>query len=177
MSLSQPGSHEEISLITDLDLSDTSGVTRLHAVRIPCTGPVDRIAFFVVRRLLRCSKVDVKVSISSLSSVRTTGQHLPTSLLDGPVLCSQFLASTPDTHPECSMQWLLTRSLQGYFSGSVLKSSGVFFLKRNDDVGKGRIDPRLRESLTLKVAVSRCRRHLRPRTGFVRALMDVALQT
>ena len=28
MSLSQPGSHEEISLITDLDLSDISGVTR-----------------------------------------------------------------------------------------------------------------------------------------------------
>ena len=28
MSLSQPGSHEEISLVTNLDLSDTSGVTR-----------------------------------------------------------------------------------------------------------------------------------------------------
>ena len=28
MPLPQPGSHEEISLVTNLDLSDTSGVTR-----------------------------------------------------------------------------------------------------------------------------------------------------
>ena len=34
MSLPQTGSHKEISLITDLDLSDTPGVTR---ARIPHT--------------------------------------------------------------------------------------------------------------------------------------------
>ena len=35
MSLSYPGSLEEISLVTSLDLSDTSGVDALHAVCIP----------------------------------------------------------------------------------------------------------------------------------------------
>ena len=33
------------------------------------------------------------------------------------------------------------------FLENVLKSSGVFFLKRNDNVGKGRIDPNLQESM------------------------------
>ena len=42
-----------------------------------------------------------------ISSVKTTGQLLvlcPTSLLDGPILCSKFSVSTPDTYFECSMR-------------------------------------------------------------------------
>ena len=39
------------------------------------------------------------------------------------------------------------------FLENELKSSGVFFLKRNDNVGKGRTDPSLKESLCKAVVL------------------------
>ena len=62
MSLSQPGSHEEISLVTNLNLSDTSGMTRCTQSAYP-NGTSGSDSF--LRRLLRFA-VTVKVSISSL---------------------------------------------------------------------------------------------------------------
>ena len=79
--------------------------------------------------------------------MKSTGQHLPTSLLDGLILCSQFwlrpllpTLSAPCVAADAEFAGLL-------FLENALKSSGVFFLKRNGNVGKGRIDPSLQESL------------------------------
>ena len=64
--------------------------------------------------------------------MKSTGQHLPTSLLNGLILCSQFwlrpllpTLSAPCVAADAEFVGLL-------FLGSVLKFSGVFFLKRND---------------------------------------------
>ena len=102
MSLSQPGSHEEISLVTNLDLSGTSGVTRCtQSAYLNGTSGSDSF----LRRTETVSMFQgCFESIDQFaSSVRTTGQHLPNSLLDGPILCSQFWLR-PCTHSERSMR-------------------------------------------------------------------------
>ena len=136
----------------------------------------------------------LKVPISSLSSVRTAGQHLvlcPTSLLDGPIFRLKSFRLRP-LMPTLSAQCVAADAeFAGLpFLGQLMKSLGVFFLKRSVDAGKGRIDPGFRESFAsvmksrrplivfLKGRRSRGRRHLLlPRAGCVRALMDVALVT
>ena len=57
MSLSQPGSHEEISFVTNLDLSDTSGVTCLVRTWLETRGSGNHYfcfqnAFYMVKCLL-----------------------------------------------------------------------------------------------------------------------------
>ena len=137
-------------VITDLDLSDTFWRDVLHAVCIPCAGPVDQMAFSSCGD---CSDVPgrLKVPISSLSSVRTAGQHLvlcPTSLLDGPIFrltSFRLRPLMPTLSAPCVAADAEFAGLP--FLGQLMKSLGVFCLKRNVDVGKGRIDPDLGESL------------------------------
>ena len=184
MSLSQPGSPEEIIFDHGLDLSDTIWRDVLHAVCIPCAGPVDQMAFSSCEV---CSNIPglLKMPISSLSSVRTAGQHLvlcPTSLLDGPIFRLKSFRLRP-LMPTLSAQCVAADAeFAGLpFLGQLMKSL---------DVGKRRIDPGFRESFAsvvksrrplivfLEGRRSRGRRHLlRPRAGCVRALMDVALET
>ena len=85
LSLSHPGSHEEISLVTNLDLSDTSGVTRCtQSTYLNGTSGSDSFPH----------RTEVAVKDQSVAcSVRTFGQHLPTSLW-----ALTILASTPDTY-------------------------------------------------------------------------------
>ena len=103
MSLSQPGSHEEISLVTNLDLSDTSGVT--HCTQSAYLNGTSGSDSFLRRTETASMFQGCCENINQFaSSVRTTGQHLPTSLLDRLIFCSQFWLPTPDTHSECSMR-------------------------------------------------------------------------
>mmetsp|Transcript_61887 Transcript_61887/g.147649 ORF Transcript_61887/g.147649 Transcript_61887/m.147649 type:complete len:1425 (+) Transcript_61887:1-4275(+) len=148
------------------------------------------LAVFVIRRVLEWAGVTVSVDISSLATVTTTSSPLvlcPThrSLLDFVILglvCFQL-------EPLLPMLNVPHVAADAEFSGlpllhRVLVYLGAFFVRR----GGGRVqpDPALRAELgrvfrkghILEVFLeglrSRGRRHLRLRTGLLRALRDVA---
>ena len=97
MSLSQPGSHEEISLVTNLNLSDTSGMTRCtQSAYLNGTSGSDSF----LRRLLRIA-VTVKV-FRFLHEVHwSASSHLAVGWTH---FVLTILASTPVAHHECSMR-------------------------------------------------------------------------